>query len=67
MTPPERRPPTHILTIEVPLALDVDLVGREVQDFDPLREALSIVLALSRLAVAGALCDDPTVSVRDAT
>lgn len=52
-----RRPPTHVVNLSVPINVPA---GRE---FDPpfnvVQDALRILLAVSRLAVAGAICGDP--------
>lgn len=53
----ERREPTHTLVIEIP----VDMTGAEGKNFDPLQDALQVVLAVSRLAVDGVLADTPNV------
>ena len=50
---------THVLTIRVPLHVD------ETFDFNPLEEALRVIMPLTRLATTGAVCDDITVSVSD--
>jgi hypothetical protein len=54
--------PTHVLVVEIPLNLDFATEP----NFDPFQDALKIVLALSRLAVAKVACDNPTVTVRSA-
>ena len=59
---PEHRSPTHVLRIEVPLHLDKD--GQIY--FDPVRDAIQTVLALSRLASSGALCGQPQVTIDEA-
>lgn len=60
--PLERRPPTHVLVIEVPLKLDVPA-----PDYDPVQDALRVALSISRAAYGGHICDDPHVSLREET
>lgn len=55
----ERRAPTHILTVEVPLALDVP------HEFDPVQDALRMIVPITRLGTSGALCDDAQVTIRE--
>jgi hypothetical protein len=55
----ERRQPTHVLVVEIPVFLDADVS----RNYDPLQNALRTVLSVSRLAVDDVLCDDPTVTV----
>lgn len=55
-----RREPTHVLTVEVPIHID-----DEQPDFDPWRDAIRTVLAVSRAAYDGVICGDPMVWVRD--
>ncbi len=56
---PERREPTHTLTVEVPLYLhDLDAAR-----FDPVQDAMRVVLALSRAAAEGFVCDDVQVTL----
>jgi methylaspartate ammonia-lyase len=57
---PERRPPTHVLTIEIPLNLD-----NGIGNFDPVEDAVRICLGLARAAYVGVICDDPQVSWRE--
>lgn len=54
---PERRSPTHILRVDIPLHINGE------RTFDPLQDALRIVLSVSRLAVEDVLCDDPNVTL----
>lgn len=53
--------PTHILYVEIPLAIE----DENAPDFDPAQDAIRAVLAVSRAAHAGAICDDPMVTIRD--
>jgi hypothetical protein len=53
------RAPTHVLTVSVPLHLDED----DTFDYDPVYQALSVVMAVSRLAVDGALCGNVDVTI----
>ena len=56
---PVRRAPTHVLTVEVPLYLqDLDAAR-----FDPVQDAMRVVLALSRAAAEGYVCDDVQVTL----
>lgn len=57
---PERRAPTHVLVLEVPLHIDEG----QTFYFDPLADALNLVLALSRVATIGVLCDGPRASIQ---
>lgn len=54
-----RRPPTHTLIVEVPMHLE----GRDTAAFDPVQDAMRVVLALSRVAAEGFICDDVQVSL----
>ncbi len=56
---PVRRAPTHVLTVEVPLYLQ----DREAARFDPVQDAMRVVLALSRAAAEGYVCDDVQVTL----
>ena len=56
----DRRKPTHVLVIEVPLVLDVP------HDFDPVQDAIRTIMPITRLGVSDALADDPNVSIREA-
>jgi hypothetical protein len=53
--------PTHILYIEVPLRIE----GENSPNFDPVKDAIRNVIAISRAAYAGAICDDPMVTIRE--
>lgn len=53
----ERAKPTHVLRVEVPL----DLSERSV-DFDAVSDALGTVLAISRAAMSGEICDEIIVN-----
>lgn len=55
-----RRQPTHVLYVEVPIHAEGQPEG-----FDPWRDAIKAVLAVSRAAYDGIICADPMVSVRD--
>jgi len=56
---PAKDKPTHVLRVEVPLRIDE---GQTLY-FDPIKDALDQVLALSRLATAGLVCGSAQVSV----
>jgi hypothetical protein len=58
----ERRAPTHIMWVEVPL----DLSERS-PDFDAVADALRMVLAISRAALSGEICADPQVTMDELT
>jgi hypothetical protein len=53
-----RGPPTHLLHITVPLDL-----GYPVPEFDATSDALRLVMALTRSAYRGYICDDTVVEV----
>ena len=57
--PTYRRERTHTLTISIPLHLD----DAAALDYDPVRDALNVVMSVSRLAVDGAVCDDVNVQL----
>ena len=56
----ERRAPTHILRIDVPLSLSDDELP---YDYDPVADAMKLALAISRAGFAGHICDDPQVTM----
>jgi hypothetical protein len=58
---PERREPTHVLQIEVPLYLDE--AKREGWAYDPVKQALEIALSSSRAAYDGVICNDVQVTM----
>lgn len=58
---PERRTPTHLLRIVVPLALD-----EPPRNYDAVAQAVRLVLAVSRAGFDGYICDDVQVSMEDA-
>jgi hypothetical protein len=57
----EQRKPTHILRIEIPLALDDPPM-----DYHPAKDAIQIALSISRAAFAGHVCDVAEVTMDDA-
>lgn len=57
---PERRDPTHVLTITIPLALEPPA-----PDFDAVADAVRLALAVSRAAYTGHVCDEVTVAIAD--
>lgn len=58
---PERRAPTHTLVFEVPLWIEE---GRTLY-FDPIQDALAVLLSISRLVSSGVLCGDPRASITE--
>jgi hypothetical protein len=58
----EQRQTTHVLVVEVQLYLD-----DEVREFDPVKDALHITLAVSRAAFVGSICGDTQVELREAS
>lgn len=55
-----KREPTHVMRFEVPLYLTDP---PDATDFDPIQDALHTIIALSRAAYLGAICDDAQVSL----
>lgn len=55
---PERRDPTHVVRIEVPLCL-----SDPSPDFDAVADAVTIALAVSRAAYSGHICDGAQVTM----
>jgi len=49
---------THLLIVTVPIHLDDDVTF----DYDPLQQALNVVMSVSRLAVDGVVCGDVLAS-----
>jgi hypothetical protein len=60
---PERREPTHTLTISVPLDLGVNPAAQEWDIQEAFREALRWILPVTRLGTLGLLCGEITVDV----
>ncbi len=60
---PERREPTHMLRVEVPLNLKANPAAETWDIEDALAEAVGVVLRLARLGTLGLLCDDPSVTL----
>lgn len=58
MSPPERRAPTHVLTVTIPLNL-----RNGKGDFDPIQDAVMTVLSLSRAMYVGSICDSPSLTL----
>jgi hypothetical protein len=52
-----QRDPTHLLVVNVPIHLDRDASF----DYDPVHDALNVVMSVSRLAVDGVACGDVNV------
>jgi hypothetical protein len=52
------RPPTHVVTIEVPLSLDDPPL-----DYSPVQDAVRVCLAVSRAGYSGHLSGDAQVSI----
>jgi hypothetical protein len=57
-----RRPPTHVLRVEIPLHLDPPP-----SDYDPVKHALDVALSVSQAAFDGHVCDDIQVTMLDGT
>lgn len=60
----ERRPPTHILRVEVPLCLSDPM---DQQDEQAIKDSIGLALSLSRAAATGHICDTPAVTVEATT
>jgi len=59
-----QRDPTHLLVVTVPIHLDdFDRLRTHPPgfDYDPLQQALNVVMSVSRLAVDGVVCGDVNV------
>jgi hypothetical protein len=54
--------PTHVLTVEVPLSLEPEMMP---YDYDPVKDAVQLVLAVSRAGFSGHICDGVQVSVEE--
>jgi hypothetical protein len=65
MTLIERRDPTHVLTVRVPLYLPPKLLADAGPKFDAFRDTMLLVVGLSRLAWEGYLADTPEVSLEE--
>jgi hypothetical protein len=61
---PERKAPTHVLRIEVPI--NIEAASRETTRFDALQEAIKLTISLSRAAYVDVICDDINVEMLDA-
>lgn len=59
-----RRPATHTLTVQIPLAIEEGALPRS---DDVVFEALRTVLAVSRAAYQGLICDTPEVTLVEAS
>lgn len=57
---PERREPTHVLRVQVPLCL-----SDPAPDFDTVADAVTVALAISRAAYGGYICDGAQVAMID--
>ena len=58
---PERRAPSHIMLIEVPLNMMIE----PAPDFDAVADSVKIALALSRAAYSRNICDDVQVTMTE--
>jgi hypothetical protein len=58
---PERAEPTHTLHIKVPIRIQEGTTYY----IDPMKDAVQLVLALSRISTLGVLCGSPVVSVEE--
>lgn len=56
-----KRKPTHVFYVEIP----VHVGEGATLSFDPAKDAIRTVLAVSRAAFYGFICDDPMVTVRE--
>ncbi|MGD0510836.1 MAG: hypothetical protein ABSA33_03250 [Candidatus Micrarchaeaceae archaeon] len=63
MSLPIKRDPSHILKVKIPL----DIADRNSFDidFDPVRDAMVIVLAVSRAAYEGYICGQAEVNLEE--
>lgn len=59
----EQKPPTHILSIRIPLSLGV----AEPVHFDAVQDAVTLALSISRAAYFDAICNDIMVTLHDFT
>ena len=57
---PVRRPPTHIMRVEIPLNMT-----EPAPDFDAVSDALKLALAVSRAAYSRNICNDPQVTMTE--
>lgn len=60
----ERKPPTHLLQINVPLNLEANPAVESYVIQDAMHEALQLVVRIARVGTLGLLCDDPEVVFR---
>ena len=58
---PIKADPTHVLRIEIPMRIE----DGKTFYFDPMQDAVRLVLALSRLATIGVLCGDAELSIEE--
>jgi hypothetical protein len=56
----ERLPPTHVLTIEVPLNME-----NPPCDYNVVKDAIHVALSISRAAFAGHICGDAEVTLKE--
>lgn len=62
----EQRPPTHVITIKLPLCLDDANSQDDLAEYSRLMQGtMSAVLSICTLADRGYLCDNPVVEIRD--
>lgn len=59
----EKRPPTHILTLRVPLYLPNNLLADTGPKFDAFRDTALMLMGLSRLAWEGYMADTPEITM----
>jgi hypothetical protein len=62
----ERRAPTHMLTISVPLDLGENPAAESWDIQGALAEAMKAIMPMIRLGTLGLLCADPTVTMDEA-
>jgi hypothetical protein len=61
----ERRDPTHILRLDVPLDLTANPAAEEFDIEGAMRQAFEIVLAVARVGTLGLLCGDVVVTMEE--
>jgi hypothetical protein len=62
---PEQRPPTHTLTIAVPLNLEANPAAEHWDIQGALTEAMKAIMPMVRLGTLGLLCGDTVVTVEE--
>lgn len=62
---PDRREPTHTLTIAVPLNLDANPAAESYDIQGAMAEAMQAVLPMIRLGTLGLMCDQIVVTMEE--